>query len=146
MADNCEGCKEAHSEIDTLKSRVSVLESFKTWAEPIIKDIKALKLDLSTLKSDNKRMMLVGGLFVAVVAYVYVYQIYPSFGKQSDSILKILEKQNADKIEIIREINTFKLEVFKEIAKTEKDVKTHTTKASKINYRGIKKIIEKPRE
>jgi hypothetical protein len=148
MSDDCKGCKDAHEKIEGLHGRVSTLETFKEWAEPILNDIKILRRDSSW-------MITIAGIFIAITSYVYVYQIYPSFAKQDKDKIEIIEKQNRDKTEIIKQQNKDKIEIIKEVQKiriemleklstTETTIKKDITKASKMNYKGLKKIIENP--
>jgi len=71
-------------------------------------------------------------LEVRVSTLETIYQIFPNF-----------EKQNKDKIEIIKEVQKIRLEMVEELSTVEHSIKKNTTDASKMNYRGLKKVIEK---
>lgn len=126
MGDNCEGCENAHRKIEKLEGRVSTLEDFKKWAKPILEDIKIIK-------NDSRWMIAIAIGFSLIVTYVYIYQIYPNFNKQ-----------NEDKIEIIREVQKIRIEMLEKLSTTESNTKNNIIKASKTNYKSLKKIIEKP--
>lgn len=147
MEEKCDGCVAAHQKIESQEIRITNLEKFRKWAEPILNDLKILR-------SDIRWMKYIASLFSIIVAWVYMSQVSPFFEKQSDDKIEIIKQQNKDKIEIIREINKIKEDSFKgriklrdelmeKFNQSTKAINRHNTSASKENYRGISKVIRK---
>lgn len=143
----CEKCKEHTGYIEDLQTRVSALEKFVKWAKPILEDIILINNNL-------KWMKWAFSIFVLIVAFVYTVQVYPSFQKQNDDKIEIITEVKEAKIESLKKQQKFKEEIIKEQQKFKEDMKNivkeaikqineETVKASKINYKATKKVIEK---
>lgn len=124
MGEDCEKCDLAHTKIASLETRVKSLEDFETWAKPILENI-------IILVNDEKWKKWVAITLASVISYVYVYQIYPSF-----------EKADKNQIETIKLIHEIKNDVIKELTTQAEYTNSHTTKASKTNYKAIRRSMK----
>jgi len=88
------------------------------------------------------------------VTYVYTTQIYPFFNKQHEDKIAIMAAIHKDKIETLRALQAVKTydtkqlyileeKINKKVLKIAEGINEHSTKASKMNYAGIKKVIRK---
>jgi len=151
MGEKCEKCETTCAEIYHIKGRLTTLETFQKWAEPILNGIKLLR-------SDTKWMKIIALAFISIVTWVYIDQVLPILKQQSDDKIErikqqsadkaeILKQQHADKIEIIREMYKGQQELRKEImgklSQTTRTINQHSTKSSKLNYKGIAKVVRK---
>jgi len=147
MPADCSGCKEAHEKISKHDARIAALEAFKKWATPILEDIK-------TIKNDSRWQIAIAIIFSAIVTYVYTTQIFPFFDKQNKDKLEIMTAIHKEKIETIKALQSIKTydaqqlqaleeKINKKVLQVASDINKHSTEASKMNYKGIKKVIRK---
>ena len=107
--------------------RLSVLESFVEWAEPVIRKIEDMQKDIAEVSTSQRWMGVIFAGFVTAVAFVYASQIVPSMEKQIDG-----------DVEIIREINRGQLDTQKRIDELRLQIIT----SSNINHNATVKKVE----
>lgn len=127
--EKCDGCdyikRMVHIEerVAEQSKRLSVLESFVEWAEPIIRRIEDMQKDVTKLTTSQNYMSMIFGWFVVIVAYVYTVQIN-----------KFMEEQPKDKIEIIREIHKLESSFDEKLKEQSAYIDEKIIIASKINH------------
>lgn len=131
----CEKCKEHAVHIDNLRRRVTKLEEFVEWARPILENVKLIASNISWMKW-------VFSIFVLIVTFVYTVQVYPFFQKQNDDKIEIIREINNAKLETQRDQQKFKEDILAKFDKAIQEINKETIKASKINYKATKKVIE----
>lgn len=131
----CEKCKEHTGHIEDLQTRVSALEKFVKWAKPILEDIILINNNL-------KWMKWVFAIFVLICAFVYTTQVLPFFQKQNNDKIEIIREINNAKLETLKDQQNFKEDILKKVDVAIKKITEETIKASKINYKATKKVIE----
>lgn len=130
----CDGCEyikrivNLEDKIAEQNKRLSVLESFVEWAEPIIKKIEDMQKNIAEVSTSQKWMGVIFAGFVTIVAFVYVSQVIPS-----------MEKQANGNVEIIREIHRGQLDTQKRID----ELKLQVITSSKINYSATVRELKK---
>lgn len=135
--EKCDGCDHikriAHLEgrVEEQNKRLSVLESFVEWAEPIIRRIEDMQKDVTKLTTSQNYMSMIFGGFVVIVAYVYTVQI-----------TKFMEEQPKDKIEIIREIHKLESSFDEKLKEQSADIDEKIIIASKINHSATARKVE----
>ena len=143
--EKCDGCdyikRMVHIEerVAEQNKRLSVLESFVEWAEPIIRRIEDMQKDVTKLTTSQNYMSMIFGGFVVIVAYVYTVQI-----------TKFMEEQPKDKIEIIREIHNLESSFDEKLKEQSAYVDEKIIRASKINHsatvRKVDNIVKNNKE
>lgn len=127
--EKCDGCdyikRMVHIEerVAEQSKRLSVLESFVEWAEPIIRRIEDMQKDVTKLTTSQNYMSMIFGWFVVIVAYVYTVQIN-----------KFMEEQPKDKIEIIREIHKLESSFDEKLKEQSAYIDEKIIGSSKINH------------
>ena len=135
--EKCDGCdyikRIVHLEerVAEQNKRLSVLESFVEWAEPIIRRIEDMQKDVTKLTTSQNYMSMIFGGFVVIVAYVYTVQI-----------TKFMEEQPKDKIEIIREIHKLESSFDEKLKEQSADIDEKIIIASKINHSATVRKVE----
>lgn len=135
--EKCDGCDHikriAHLEgkVEEQNKRLSVLESFVEWAEPIIRRIEDMQKDVTKLTTSQNYMSMIFGGFVVIVAYVYTVQI-----------TKFMEEQPKDKIEIIREIHKLESSFDEKLKEQSAYIDEKIIIASKINHSATVRKVE----
>ena len=107
--------------------RLSVLESFVEWAEPVIRKIEDMQKNIAEVSTSQRWMSVIFAAFVTIVAFVYVSQVVPS-----------MEKQAEGDVEIIREIHRGQLDTQKRID----ELKLQVITSSKINHTSTVRKVE----
>lgn len=132
--EKCDGCdyikRIVHLEerVAEQNKRLSVLESFVEWAEPVIRKIENMQKNIAEVSTSQRWMSVIFAGFVTIVAFVYVSQVVPSMEKQADG-----------DVEIIREIHRGQLDTQKRID----ELKLQIITSSKINHNAtVKKVGE----
>lgn len=144
--EKCDGCDYIKRIVHIIEERVaeqnkrlSVLESFVEWAEPIIRRIEDMQKDVTKLTTSQNYMSMIFGGFVVIVAYVYTVQI-----------TKFMEEQPKDKIEIIREIHKLESSFDEKLKEQSADIDEKIIRASKINHsatvRNVESVIKNSKE
>lgn len=143
--EKCDGCdyikRIVHIEerVAEQNKRLSVLESFVEWAEPIIRRIEDMQKDVTKLTTSQNYMSMIFGGFVVIVAYVYTVQI-----------TKFMEEQPKDKIEIIREIHKLESSFDEKLKEQSAYIDDKIIMASKINHsatvRKVDNIVKNNKE
>ena len=143
--EKCDGCdyikRMVHIEerVAEQNKRLSVLESFVEWAEPIIRRIEDMQKDVTKLTTSQNYMSMIFGGFVVIVAYVYTVQI-----------TKFMEEQPKDKIEIIREIHKLESSFDEKLKEQSAYIDEKIIVASKINHsatvRKVDNIVKNSKE
>lgn len=132
--ERCDGCEyikrivNLESKVAEQNKRLSVLESFVEWAEPIIRKIEDMQKNIAEVSTSQKWMSVIFAGFVTIVAFVYVSQVVPSMEKQA----------NGD-VEIIKEIHRGQLDTQKRI----EELRLQVITSSKINYSATVKELKK---
>ena len=135
--EKCDGCdyikRMVHIEgrVAEQNKRLSVLESFVEWAEPIIRRIEDMQKDVTKLTTSQNYMSMIFGGFVVIVAYVYTVQI-----------TKFMEEQPKDKIEIIREIHKLESSFDEKLKEQSAYIDEKIIIASKINHSATVRKVE----
>lgn len=131
--EKCDGCdyikRIVHLEerVAEQNKRLSVLESFVEWAEPVIRKIEDMQKNIAEVSTSQRWMSVIFAGFVTIVAFVYVSQVVPSMEKQADGY-----------VEIIREIHSGQLDTQKRIDELRLQVIT----SSKINHTATVRKVE----
>ena len=143
--EKCDGCdyikRIVHIEerVAEQNKRLSVLESFVEWAEPIIRRIEDMQKDVTKLTTSQNYMSMIFGGFVVIVAYVYTVQI-----------TKFMEEQPKDKIEIIREIHKLESSFDEKLKEQSAYIDEKIIRASKSNHsatiRKVDNIVKNNKE
>ena len=135
--EKCDGCdyikRIVHIEerVSEQNKRLSELESFVEWAEPIIRRIEDMQKDVTKLTTSQNYMSMIFGGFVVIVAYVYTVQI-----------TKFMEEQPKDKIEIIREIHKLESSFDEKLKEQSAYIDEKIIIASKINHSATVRKVE----
>lgn len=135
--EKCDGCDHIkriaylEGRVEEQNKRLSVLESFVEWAEPIIRRIEDMQKDVTKLTTSQNYMSMIFGGFVVIVAYVYTVQI-----------TKFMEEQPKDKIEIIREIHKLESSFDEKLKEQSADIDEKIIRASKINHSATIRKVE----
>jgi uncharacterized coiled-coil protein SlyX len=131
--EKCDGCdyikRIVHLEerVAEQNKRLSVLESFVEWAEPVIRKIEDMQKNIAEVSTSQRWMSVIFAGFVTIVAFVYASQVVPSMEKQADG-----------DVEIIREIHKGQLDTQKRID----ELKLQIITSSKINHTATVKKVE----
>lgn len=131
--EKCNGCdyikRIVHLEerVAEQSKRLSILESFVEWAEPVIRKIEDMQKSIAEASTSQRWMSVIFAAFVTIVAFVYVAQIQPS-----------LEKQAEGDVEIIKEIHRGQLDTQKRID----ELKLQVITSSKINHTSTVRKVE----
>ena len=131
--EKCDGCdyikRIVHLEerVAEQSKRLSVLESFVEWAEPVIRKIEDMQKNIAEVSTSQRWMSVIFTAFVTIVAFVYVSQVVPS-----------MEKRAEDDVEIIREIHRGQLDTQKRIDELRLQIIT----SSKINHTSTVRKVE----
>jgi len=134
-------------EKNRLKSVEEAVIKFSTIADIVLVDVKdrlkalensngATGKDIASGDSKTfwRCMGITGAMFLLFIGAVVYFNNMDG---------KIFTKLNEDKIEIIKEVQNVRIEMLQTLSTTQQNINENTKKASKLNYRGLKKIIEK---
>jgi uncharacterized coiled-coil protein SlyX len=96
--EKCDGCdyikRIVHLEerVAEQNKRLSVLESFVEWAEPVIRKIEDMQKNIAEVSTSQRWMSVIFAGFVTIVAFVYASQVVPSMEKQADGDVEIIRE------------------------------------------------------
>ena len=130
--EKCDGCEyikrlvNLEGKVEEQNKRLSVLESFVEWAEPIIRKIEDMQKNLAEVSTSQRWMSVIFAGFVTIVAFVYVSQVLPSMEKQADGDVEIIREIHRGQLDTQKRIDDLRLQIItsskeaKEIGKDDK--------------------------
>lgn len=136
--EKCDGCdyikRIVHLEerVAEQSKRLSVLESFVEWAEPVIRKIEDMQKNIAEVSTSQRWMSVIFAAFVTIVAFVYASQVIPS-----------MEKQAAGDVEIIREIHRGQLDTQKRMDELRLQIITSSKTNHTATVRKVEDMVKK---
>lgn len=115
--EKCDGCdyikRIVHLEerVAEQNKRLSVLESFVEWAEPVIRKIEDMQKNIAEVSTSQRWMSVIFAGFVTIVAFVYVSQVVPSMEKQVDGDVEIIREIHMGQLDTQKRIDELKLQI-----------------------------------
>ena len=91
--------------------RLSVLESFVEWAEPVIRKIEDMQKNIAEVSTSQRWMSVIFAGFVTIVAFVYVSQVVPSMEKQVDGDVEIIREKHRGQLDTQKRIDELRLQI-----------------------------------
>ena len=130
--EKCDGCEyikrlvNLEGKVEEQNKRLSVLETFVEWAEPIIRKIEDMQKNIAEVSTSQRWMSVIFAGFVTIVEFVYVSQVLPSMEKQADGNVEIIKEIHRGQLDTQKRIDELRLQIItsskeaKEIGKDDK--------------------------
>lgn len=115
--EKCDGCDcikrivNIEERVAEQSKRLSVLESFVEWAEPIIRKIEDMQKNIAEVSTSQRWMSVIFAGFVTIVAFVYVSQVLPSMEKQADGDIEIIREIHRGQLDTQKRIDELRLQI-----------------------------------
>ena len=115
--EKCDGCEyikriiNLEGKVEEQNKRLSVLESFVEWAEPIIRKIEDMQKNIAEVSTSQRWMSVIFAGFVTIVAFVYVSQVMPSMEKQADGDVEIIREIHRGQLDTQKRIDELRLQI-----------------------------------
>ena len=115
--EKCDGCEyikriiNLEGKVEEQNKRLSVLESFVEWAEPVIRKIEDMQKNIAEVSTSQRWMSVIFAGFVTIVAFVYVSQVMPSMEKQADGDVEIIKEIHRGQLDTQKRIDELRLQI-----------------------------------
>ena len=115
--EKCDGCDylkrivNLEDKLNAQNKRLSVLESFVEWAEPIIRKIEDMQENITEVTTSQRWMSVIFAGFVTIVAFVYVSQVLPSMEKQADGDVEIIKEIHRGQLDTQKRIDELRIQM-----------------------------------
>ena len=115
--EKCDGCEyikrivNLEGKVEEQNKRLSVLESFVEWAEPIIRKIEDMQKNIAEVSTSQRWMSVIFAGFVAIVSFVYVSQVMPSMEKQADGDVEIIKEIHRGQLDTQKRIDELRIQM-----------------------------------
>lgn len=123
--EKCDGCEyikrlvNLEDKVDKYNKRLSVLESFVEWAEPVMRKIEDMQENITEVTTSQRWMSVIFAGFVTIVGFVYVSQVIPSMEKQADGDVEIIKEIHRGQLDTQKRIDELRLQI---ITSTSKEI------------------------